>query len=313
MMRSVKKGLLISLCTFAPLLASVPWAAEQAADRAPNGPEPGSLSNRMDRLEAKLLEVETELAQLQREKRTVQQDLDRQKQEAAALKVQLAKPDAASHSYRPTPTLEEVEDTPSGFNLPAWQWGTRVGFQDFPFRQQQGGFFYSFFVDHRLFSQKEGVPFGDLSAEVSVGMARSGVDRIADFSDVLLEKTQIQYRQTMVSGWIGLKYQLNYLAPYGLRPYVIAGPGMWGDVIESPPFFIGQSLPSKALSNRNLPVVASASIYEGGQGGGGLEFSLARTGLPFIQRVNLGFDYRFAAWVTGDRFATYSFSLSARE
>jgi hypothetical protein len=72
-------------------------------------------------------------------------------------------------------------------------------------------------------------------------------------------------------------------------------------------------IPPRALAARKLPVDAAANLYEGGQGGGGLEYSLARTGVRLLERVNLGFDYRYSAWTTGERFATYSFSLSASE
>jgi hypothetical protein len=308
MIRNVKKRwFLISLC-MAPLLASVPSAAQQAGNRATTGPDAASLSQRVDRLEAQLKEVENQMAELQREKQAVQQDLDHQKQEAAAT----AQPMTASYRYR-GPQARGNSDLPSSFSPPGTLWGARVGYQDFPFRQQQGGFYYGFFVDHRLFSEEEGIPGGDLSTEITVGIGRSGVDRIGDESTVLLEKAQINYRQTMLSGWIGMKYHLNYWAPYGFRPYVVAGPGIWGDVAESPPLFIGQSLPSTALSSRNLPVVASADLFEGGQGGAGFEFSLARTRLPIIERANIGFDYRYSAWTTGERFGTYSFSLSAGE
>jgi hypothetical protein len=312
MMRNGKKGrFLISLCTLAALLASVPSAAAQPVTSAHVATDAASLSDRVDRLAARLQEVETEVAQLRREKQAVQQDLDHQKQEAAALKAQLTQP-AASPSYRPSQT-QVAADKPAGHNVPGSQWGTRVGYQDFPYGQQQGGFFYSFFFDHRLFSQEEGIPLGDVSAEINVGIGRSGNDKIPSFSSFFLQTRQIEFRQTMLSGWIGIKYHLNYWAPYGVRPYVVAGPGIWGDVIESPPLFIGQQTPSPTLAGRKLPVDAAASLYPGGQGGGGFEISLARTHMPFLQRVNLGFDYRYSAWSTGERFATYSFSLAATE
>jgi hypothetical protein len=127
---------------------------------------------------------------------------------------------------------------------------------------------------------------------------------------VLLQKYVLDYRQTMLSGWIGIKYTLNHWEPWGLRPYVIAGPGIWGDVVESPPLFIGQSLPSAALAARKLPTDAAANLYEGGQGGAGFEYNLGRTGVPVLERVNIGVDYRYSAWTSGERFGTYSFSLS---
>jgi hypothetical protein len=312
MTRNGKTGrLLIALSILTALLVPVPGAAAEGVNGTPSATD-ASMIGRMDKLEARLQEVETEMAQLRRKKQAVQQDLDHQKQEAAALKAQLAQPAAASNSDRPA-RRQSSEDTRTDYTTPGTQWGTRVGWQEFPYHQQQGGFFYSFFIDHRLFSQAEGVPGGDLGAEINVGVGRSGTDQVEDFSDVLLIKRQLNYRQTMLSAWISMKYHLNYFAPYGVRPYVAAGPGIWADVIESAPLFIGQSLPSKTLSRRKLPVDAAAGLYPGGQLGGGFEVSLARTHLPYLERVNIGFDYRYSSWSSGERISNYSFSLSAGE
>lgn len=302
----------IAICALVRLLASVAGATEQGVNSPPASPGTASLAERVDRLEARLQQVENEVDQLRREKHALQQQQDRQKQEAAALKAQLAQMSAAALSDRSS-RRRNSEDTRVDYTVPGTQWGTRVGWQDFPYHQQQGGFFYSFFIDHRLFSEAEGVPFGDLSAEINVGVGRSGTDQISDFSDVLLIKRQLNYRQTMLSGWISGKYHLNYFAQYGIRPYVAGGPGIWADVIESGPLFIGQSLPSKKLAGLKLPVDAAAGLYPGGQAGGGFEVSLARTHLPYLERLNVGFDYRYSAWSSGERISNYSFSLSAGE
>ncbi len=295
--------LLLPLCALALLLPPRTGAAEPVAESGAN------LSLRMDRLEARLREVEEQLTQLRREKQAVQTQLDRQKQQDAALKARVD-PQLASAAR---PLSSEGLEERDARSTPVSQWGTRVGYQDFPYMQRHGGFFYSFYFDHTLAREAEGIPFGDLGAEISVGIARSDTDHVGDFSDVLFQKFRLDYRQTMLSGWIGMKYSLNRWARWGLRPYVIGGPGIWGDVIESAPAFIGQSLPSKVLQLRKLPVDAAANLYEGGQGGAGFEFNLARTGVPLLRRVNLGFDYRYSAWTSGERFNTYSFSLSANE
>ncbi len=311
MERRMRKGtgsrLLLSLCALALLLsAPAAGAAEPAANSAP------SLSARMDRLEARLREVEDQVTQLRREKQAVQAQLDRQKQQDAALKARLD-PAVTSAAASVTAQARAASDERRVPETPDSQWGTRVGSQDFPYMQRHGGFFYSFYFDHALAREAEDIPLGDLDAEIAVGIARSGTDHVGDFSDVLFQKFNLDYRQTMLSGWIGMKYQLNRWARWGLRPYVIGGPGIWGDVIESAPAFIGQSLPSKVLQLRKLPVDAAANLYEGGQGGAGFELNLARTGVPLLRRVNIGFDYRYSAWTTGERFNTYSFSLSANE
>ncbi len=310
MRKGTKGRLLFLLCTLTLMPASV------ASGAAPGAPEPdtnsAALSARMDRLEGRLREVEAQVTQLQREKQAVQAQLDHQKQEDAALKARLDPP-AASAATLASPQTLAASDRRVAPEIPASEWGTRVGYQDFPYMQKHGGFYYSFYFDHALAREEEGIPFGDLDAEIAVGIARSGTDHVNDFSSVLFQKFKLDYRQTMLSGWIGIKYQLNQWARWGLRPYVIGGPGIWGDVVESPPVFIGQSLPSQVLLLRRLPVDAAANLYEGGQGGAGFELNLARTGVPMLARVNLGFDYRYSAWTTGEQFNTYTFSLSAGE
>jgi hypothetical protein len=312
MCKGRKGGLLISLCALAPLLlGSAADAAQPGASPVPTAADAANLSDRMDRLEAKLREVQTEVEKLRREKQAVQQELDHQRQ-AAAPKAQLAQSAAPSHSYGQS-ARQVAGDRPFEPGTPSSKWGTRIGYQDFPYHQKDGGLFYSFFFDHRLLSQAEGVPLGDLDAEIAVGIGRSGTDHVNDFSDVLVQKQRLEYRQNMLSGWIGLKYYLDQWAPLGVRPYIIGGPGIWGDVVESPPLFIGETHASKALAARKLPVDAAANLYQGGQGGAGLDLNLARTGVPILERVNLGLDYRYSAWTSGERFSSYSFSLSLND
>ncbi len=311
-MRDSKKRLAVVLCTLAPLAAFCASVANAGTasddhDRALVAADPTGLSGRMDRLEARLQELEGQVAQLRSEKQRVQENLEREKQETTTLRARLAQPAAVASSDHPREA--RIADDEQARSATVSEWGTRVGYQGFPFGQREGGFFYSFFFGHRLFDEAEGIPFGDLDTEIAVGIGRSGSDHLTGFSEVLLQKVNFEYRQTILSGLLGMKYYFNHWAPMGLRPYVAGGPGIWGDVIESPPYFIGQTSASGELAKRKTPVNAGASIFEGGQGGAGLEYSLARTRIPILERLNIGFDYRYTAWTTGQRFSSYGFSL----
>jgi hypothetical protein len=88
---------------------------------------------------------------------------------------------------------------------------------------------------------------------------------------------------------------------------------MWCDVVETPPLALGQSPLARELARRKLPVDSGANVFGGVQGGAGIEYNLARTGIPILERMNLGFDYRYAALSAGQRFSTYSMSLSVGE
>jgi hypothetical protein len=305
MMRKIIRDWSPIVATILTLFAA-PIANAQPTSAA-GAPDVASLADRINLLEGRLRAVETEVGELRREKQGMQAQLDRQNHQVAdGIAV------VSRTARRPAEAQAETEESaPPSESASAW--GTRLGYQGFPYGQKEGGFFYSVFFDRVLFREGEEVPFGDLAAEIAVGVGRSGTDHLESTSDALLEKVKIEYRQTMLSGLPSLKYSLNQWSSYGVRPYLVGGPGIWGDIIESPPLFIGQNPASPQLAARKLPVDAGASIYEGGQGGAGIDFSFARTHVPILERLRLGFDYRYSAWTSGQRFSSYGLSLAVSE
>ncbi len=117
----------------------------------------------------------------------------------------------------------------------------------------------------------------------------------------------------MISVWPDLKYRFNLWKSYGFAPYLTGGPGIWVDIIETPPLLGGLQFPTQELGARKLPTIAGADLFEGAQGGAGFEFSLARLNPTVFERMKLGFDYRYSAWTSGQRFSTYSLLLSYRD
>jgi len=115
------------------------------------------------------------------------------------------------------------------------------------------------------------------------------------------------------SVWPDLKYRYNHWKSYGFAPYLTGGPCIWVDIIETPPLEGGLQFPTKELGGRKLPAIAGADLFEGAQGSAGFESSLARLNLPVFERMKLGFDYRYSAWTSGQRFSTYSLLLSYRD
>jgi cell division protein FtsB len=287
----------VLIFVFELLWVSATSASTVTADVAPSAPDPVSVSARLDRLEARLQSVEAEVTKLRQEKQALEAALENQTRETASM---------ARKSAESIPATDRRPEVA----IPSTHWGARIGYQGFPYGQREGGVMYGVFLDHRLLAESDGVPFGDLDTEIGVNVARSGIDHLRTFSQVQLQQVRIEYRQVMLSGWLGLKYYFDRWAPLGVRPYLTGGPGIWGDVIESPPFVIGQTPISGKLALRKLPIDAAASIYEGAQGGAGLEYSLARTRIPIIERLHLAFDYRYSAWTTGQRFSSYSLGVS---
>jgi hypothetical protein len=263
---------------------------------------------RLNRLESRMTELESQVATLKRENIEAQQSLKNQQAANAALKSQLARqPDYSK--------VQPVQDDPAAAGDDRKHrdlisnWGVRAGYQGFPFGQKEGGFFYGLFVDSPLIHHEDGMPGGDLDLEVGGGVAFSGSDQVTVRSAVVGARTNVEFRQRMVSIWPGLKYSFDFWQNYGLSPYLTAGPGVWVDIIETPPLVGGLQFPTKQLNARKLPVIAGASLFEGAQGGAGFDFKLP-TENPILERMKVGFDYRYSAWTTGQRFNTYSLLLT---
>ena len=263
---------------------------------------------RLNRLEGRMTELEGQVATLKREKIETEQSLKNQQEENAALISRLAhRPDYSS--------VRPVQNDPAAVNDDRRHrdlisnWGVRAGYQGFPFGQKEGGFFYGLFVDSPLIHNKDGMPGGDLDLEVGGGLAFSGDDQVTVHSSVVGANTNVEFRQRMISIWPGVKYSLDFWKNYGIRPYVTAGPGIWVDIIETPPLVGGLQFPTRQLGARKLPAIAGASVFEGAQGGAGFDFKLP-TENPILDRMKVGFDYRYSAWTTGQRFNTYSLLLT---
>lgn len=285
--------------------------AQARQSETPQGSHDSALMRELSRVAERQKALEARVERLEARKRAAEAELAREKLTVERLRA------SAAEKLANIPALEkevtEVNEELPG--VPSTEWGTRLGYQGFPFGQRQGGFFYGIYVDHRLLGMDVGqLRYGDLSGEVTVGLGKSGSDHIMVTSDLMGgKKVNAEYRQSMFSVWPTLKYSLLLLRPYGFRPYVTAGPGMWCDVVETPPLALGQGTLARELIKRKLPVDTGANIFGGFQGGMGFEYNLARTGIAALEQFNLGFDYRYAALSAGQRFSTYSMSLSFGE
>jgi hypothetical protein len=292
----------VQVAVWSPSLGANDSSATSAVSNA-------NLIERLDRLETRMTDLESQLTTLRREKTAVQENLRHQQEVAAQLKAQRAH-QTESVAVQPlaSASADPSEDRPRPALVDSW--GVRTGYQGFPFGQKEGGFYYGIFVDHQLLSQEEGMPGGDVDLEVGAGVGTSGDDQVTVRSSVVGRPVNVDFRQRMISIWPGAKYGLNLWKSYGFVPYVTAGPGIWVDIIETPPLTGGLQFPTKALAERKVPEIASASLFQGAQGGAGFEYSLAGFKSEIFQRMKIGFDYRYSAWTTGQRFNTYSLLLS---
>ena len=304
-------GIVIGLWMLMETFSLVANAGENTPDAGPNLTTT-KLIERMDRLENRVTDLEGQVVILKREKMEAQESLKRREEADAAFKSQMARQTAsAADPLSEGESIDPREDRPRRDLVSSW--GVRAGYQGFPFGQKEGGFFYGIFLDHLLARQSEGMPWGDLDLELGAAVAFSGTDKVTVNSAIVGEPTKVDFRQRMISIWPDLKYRYNGWKSYGFTPYLTGGPGIWVDIIETPPLVGGLQFPTPELGARKLPEIAGADVFEGAQGGAGFEFSLARLNYPVFERMKLGFDYRYSAWTSGQRFSTYSLLLSYRE
>jgi hypothetical protein len=171
---------------------------------ARTGASDAALIRRIDRLAGQQKALQDRVERLEREKAQTENELAREKENLARMRA------AAAEKLADIPALEkEVKQAEAKISggVPTTEWGTRVGYQGFPFGQRQGGFFYSIYVDHRLLGMDAGqLRWGDLSGEVSVGLGKSGSDHLTVTPSLLGgKKFDVEYRQTMLSVWPALK------------------------------------------------------------------------------------------------------------
>lgn len=299
-----RSKLLFLVCV--SMLMAMPPLAGLAAETDADAQTAAQVVERLNKLESRVTDLEGQVASLKQEKRAIETDLQRQERENVALKSRIEDPKVA-----PNPAQQLASDSDRRPHNPLISYyGFRAGYQGFPFGQREGGYFYGIFLDHALANEADGVPLGALDFEVGANVAFSGTDQVLVHSTVVGAPQEVGFRQRMFSFWPGLKYRLNVLSQYGVTPYVIGGPGIWADVIETPPLVGGLQFPTKELAARKLPVIAGADLYEGAQGGAGAEMDFSRFDVPILNRMKIGFDYRYSAWTAGQRFNTFSLMFS---
>ena len=234
-------GLMMVFCVL--MVASGARAAANLPDAGASDAS-AKILERMDRLENRVTDLESQVATLKREKLEALESLKRQQDADAKLRAQVAGAGAASADT----SHDAIADDASPRHPLLSSYGVRLGYQGFPFGQREGGFLYGVFLDHVLVQQSDGMPAGDLDFEFGASVARSGNDKVVVNSTVVGAPTTVDFRQRMISIWPDLKYRFNGLAPYGFAPYLTGGPGIWVDIIETPPLVGGLQFPTPELA-----------------------------------------------------------------
>ena len=230
------------------------WLPARAGGNRTDSIASAQLLQRMDRLENRVTGLEAQVVTLKREKTAAQESLQHQQDADATLQAQMAR-NTASVAEEPSErdprvSIDPRDERPRHDLISSY--GVRAGYQGFPFGQKEGGFFYGLFLDHLLMQQSEGMPGGDLDLELGAAVAFSGNDELTVNSTVVGAPTQVDFRQRMISVWPALKYRYDRWQSYGFAPYLTGGPGIWVDIIETPPLVGGLQFPLLGSQGANF-------------------------------------------------------------
>lgn len=190
--------------------------------------------------------------------------------------------------------------------------GFRAGWAESPY-DMPGGAFYSAFLNERLLTEEDGIPFGYISGELMAGVILGGTaPTTGNLASSLIPKLG------PVNSWMNtveIEPTLQYHPDLGaigfpslkaLRPYVLAGPGMWISLMSTP--VVNGNVPGSGFRHYD------ADFQPGGVYGLGFTWLLGDSlYVPAIQhvlsRTSLGAEWRYNAMTNGEQFQQYTGSL----
>ncbi len=258
-----------------------------------------------------LLEKQNQM--LEQQNRAVQEQINAQKAQIDALRQELhgsVQPVAQLQQEMPKvrEQMSKIEERQS--DLP-FEVGFRTGWAESPYKMP-GGFFYSAYLNHRLLTAEDGIPGGFVSGELMAG-AVFGNHAVtgANLYGTLTHSAESSWLDT-VEIQPTVQYhlepaELGYREIEWFRPYLLAGPGMWINLLSTP-----------IVASTNQPGARfrhyDADLQGGGVFGLGYELALSALRVPPIQRIlnktYLGAEWRYNALANGEGFNQYTGSVA---
>jgi len=292
------KTKLVMLLVGVGFLTAVPVVARAASGSAKvTEAQLQKVLDRLDALEQQNGDLRTQVRQLQQQlqpaatvKSSVDQEVRAQVQEQVAPLAQ-----------RISAITEEQRELPFGV-------GFRVGYSESPYGMP-GGLRYSAFLNYRLLTEEDGIPFGEVSGELEAALVKGGgKSTVNNLATIIIpplgaQKTwmdEVEIQPT-VQYHLNLSKELPALAQ--LKPYVLAGPGVWISMLSTP---VVSTKPGPGQGFRHT----DADTQAGGVFGVGWKYSLAGLSVPPIQgilnKVEIGAEYRFNLLADGSGFNQYT-------
>jgi hypothetical protein len=261
------------------------------------------------------------LEALERENQELRGEVDRQRQELEDIKGQV-RTSSESQSAQVSELRQKVaassEQIPElksqiervGTDTPV-KVGFRTGWAESPYHMP-GGFFYGAYLADRLLTREDGIPYGYVSGELMAGVVLgnhtqttanlvgqlTGLPSYSYMDNIEIEPTA-QYHLDLTS--------LGLTRLEGVKPYVLAGPGIWVTTLATPLNSKGQ-VPGSGFRH------SDADVQPGGVFGGGIEVSLGEIYAPSIQRIlnrlRVGAEWRYNLLGNGEGFNQYASSIA---
>ena len=262
-------------------------------------------------MEARLEALERQNQMLEEQNRAIQGQLSAQKTEIDTLKQQLlgtTQPIAGLQHEMPKLKQRVAEVENAQLDLPL-QVGFRVGWSQSPYGMP-GGLFYGAYLNHRLLSPEDGIPGGFVSGELMAGWVQGtrapstgnllsilkGTAATAWLDTIEIQPT-VQYHLDL--GMLG------YPSLETLQPYVLAGPGMWINLMSTP--IVSSHGPGAGFRHYD------ADVQGGGVFGLGIETSLSMIRLEPIQgildKTFVGAEWRHNQFGNGESYEQFAGSL----
>lgn len=307
----MKTKLVILLAGFSSFLMAVPAVARAASSSAKVKVTQAQLQKVLDRLDA----VERQnraIADENRDLRTQVLQLQQQIQPAAAVKSSVNQQVKAQVQEQVAPLAQQVNEITAAQRELPFGVGFRAGYSESPYGMP-GGFRYSAFLNYRLLTEEDGVPFGDVSGELEAALVLGNGKRTVNNLGTILvpalgaQKTWIDEVEIQPT----VQYHLN-LASAGfrelaqLKPYLLAGPGVWISMLSTP---VVNTAKGAGQGFRHT----DADTQAGGVFGVGTKYSLAGLSVPPIQgildKISVGAEYRFNLLANGWGFNQYTGSV----
>jgi hypothetical protein len=291
---AAKPGLLgaLTILTVMILAGMVPRFAH-AESSGGSGPQiDQQIIHRLDALEQENRELRSEVVQLKRQ--------------VAVL------PHQSGSMQNSAGGASEAAEYQAHHEIP-FQVGFRTGWSESPY-EMPGGVFYSAFLNHRLLTQEDGIPYGFVSGELMAGVTLGnhavttgnlasalGVVGPASSSLLTLEiEPTVQYHLNMAS--VG--------APKlaAIEPYVLGGPGIWISMMSTPVVNKG-SIPGNGFRHQD------ADLQPGGVVGLGFDLRLGKLAKVdaiqgVLDKTTAGAEWRYNYLGNGQKFNQYTGSVA---